>query len=168
MSGIAILHSHLHAAERGNHGDARAGGRSSWGARSVIFAPTRSSGYRHRRGHETSFAEAPRYRPATSLRPPREHSHRPRPATPSPESGTTLSAGVCASRCSCVVTAVARGRSSTSTIFPDKRPHWSPSLERAMKQSLDADGRSCCPQPSRLLDVSALPVVRARRALQVL
>jgi primosomal protein N' (replication factor Y) len=152
---IAVLHSHLHTAERGNHWRRIAGGHVQVivGARSAVFAPT------HKLGlivideeHETSFKQekTPRYhaRDVAVMRARLENI----PiilgsATPSLESWHNAQRGQYA-LLTLPKRVADRPLPDVKLIdlrhdrHGDKRPHGlSPSLEREMKHALDAGGQ---------------------------
>lgn len=155
FSDIAVLHSHLHVAERGNHWRRIARGQVQVivGARSAIFAPTGKLGLIViDEEHESSFKQekTPRYhaRDVAVMRARLENI----PillgsATPSLESWHNAQKGQ--------YTLLTLPRRVADRPLPlvklidlkhdrhaDKKPHGlSPSLERAMKQALDANGQ---------------------------
>jgi primosomal protein N' (replication factor Y) len=152
---IAILHSHLHIAERSNHWRRIARGQVQVivGARSAIFAPTRKLGLIViDEEHETSFKQenTPRYhaRDVAVMRARLENI----PillgsATPSLESWHNVQKGQYM-LLSLPKRVADRPLPEVKLIdlkydrHPDKRPHGlSPSLERAMKSALDLGGQ---------------------------
>jgi primosomal protein N' (replication factor Y) len=152
---IAILHSHLHTAERGNHWRRIARGQVQVivGARSAIFAPTRKLGLIViDEEHETSFKQekTPRYhaRDVAVMRARLENI----PillgsATPSLESWHNAQRGQY-TLLTLPKRVADRPLPEVKLIdlkydrHPDKRPHGlSPSLERAMKGALERGGQ---------------------------
>ena len=152
---IAVLHSHLHAAERGNHWRRIARGQVQVvvGARSAVFAPTRKLGLIViDEEHEASFKQesTPRYhaRDVAVMRARVENI----PiilgsATPSLESWHNAQKGNYT-----LITLPKRVMDRPLPIVklvdlrhdrhPDKKPHGlAPTLERAMKTALDAGGQ---------------------------
>jgi primosomal protein N' (replication factor Y) len=152
---VAVLHSHLHAAERGNHWRRIAKGQVQVivGARSAIFAPTRNLGLIViDEEHETSFKQesTPRYhaRDVAVMRARLENI----PiilgsATPSLESWHNAQKGqytllTLPKRVADRPLPTVKLIDLRHDLHPDKKVHGlSPTLERAMKSALDLGGQ---------------------------